>query len=445
MTRPAHRRHAVVIGGSMAGLLAARALADHFDRVTVLERDRLPDGPEARKGTPQARHIHVLLTAGRQALERMFPGLMAELVAAGAADYDAINDVEWNTAAGQAIRFPSGIRLLGATRDLIEWGVRRRVRADSRITVRQGVDVPGLRMDAACRRLVGLTVNDRDDSTTGGLEADLVVDAGGRGSRTPQWLAAAGFPAPRETTIDGFLGYSSRMVRPPANFSGDWKSMYVQCAPPARKRGGVIAPVEGGRWIVTLAGGGKDHPPTDEDGFRAFARSLADPRFAEAYDASEPLTDIVGTKTTVNRVRHYEQLTRRPEGLLVVGDAACAFNPVYGQGMSAAAVGAELLADCVRVRAATDGLAADFQQRLAKANTRPWLLATGEDYRYAEAEGPPAGRLTRLMHGYLDRVFAVATRVPAVRKRLVEVIHLVRPPESLFHPAVLARSVFARG
>ncbi len=446
MTRPAHRRHAVVIGGSMAGLLAARALADHFDRVTVLERDRLPDGPDARKGTPQARHIHVLLTAGRQALERLFPGLMAELVAAGAADYDAINDFEWIAAAGRGVRFPSDIRLLGATRDLIEWGVRRRVFSDSRITVRQGVDVPGLRIDATGKRVVGLTVNDRDAGTTEELDADLVLDAAGRGSRTPQWLAAAGYPTPRETTIDGFLGYSSRMVRPPANFSGDWKTLYIQCAPPARKRGGVIATVEGGQWIVTLVGGGKDYPPTDEDGFREFARTLADPRFAEAYEASEPLTDIVGTKTTVNRVRHYEEQTRRPEGLLVTGDAACAFNPVYGQGMSAAAVGAELLADCLRARAkADDGLAADFQKRLAKANTRPWLLATGEDYRYAEAEGPPAGRVTRLMHRYLDRVFAVATRVPSVRKRLVEVIHLVRPPESLFHPAVLARSVFARG
>ena len=268
MTRPTSRGHAVVIGGSMAGLLAARALADHFDRVTVLERDRLPDGPDARKGTPQARHIHVLLTAGRRALERLFPGLMAELVAAGAADYDAINDFEWIAAAGRAMRFPSDIRLLGATRDLIEWGVRRRVLGDRRVTVRQGVDVAEWRLDTNGRRVVGLTLSDRTAGTTEQLEADLVVDAAGRGSRTPQWLTAAGYPAPRETTIDGFLGYSSRMVRPPANFSGDWKTLYIQCAPPARKRGGVIATVEGGQWVVTLVGGGKDYPPTDDDAFR---------------------------------------------------------------------------------------------------------------------------------------------------------------------------------
>lgn len=444
MTRPAHRRHAVVVGGSMAGLLAARALADHFDRVTVLERDRLPDRPDARKGTPQARHIHILLTAGRRVLENLFPGLMAELVAAGAADYDAIGDIEWLSAAGPMARFPSDVRQLGATRDLIEWGVRRRVLADPRVAVRTDTDVQDLRLDATGTRVIGLTVSDRTAGTADHLDADVVVDAAGRGSRTPQWLQAHGFPTPRETTIDGFLGYASRIVRPPARLTHDWKGLYVQCAPPARKRGGVIATVEGGRWVVTLAGGGKDYPPTDEEGFRAFARSLADPRFAAAYEAAEPLTDIVGTKTTVNRVRHYEELARRPEGLLVTGDAACAFNPVYGQGMSAAAVGAELLGACLRERAGNDGLAADFQKRLAKANTRPWLLATGEDYRYAEAEGPPAGRATRLIHRYLDRVIALATRVPAVRRRLTEVLHLVRPPESLFHPSVLARTAFAR-
>jgi 2-polyprenyl-6-methoxyphenol hydroxylase-like FAD-dependent oxidoreductase len=431
----------------MAGLLAARALADHYARVTVLERDRLPAGPGPRKGTPQARHIHVLLTAGRRVLERMFPGLIRDLVAAGAEDYDAVADVEWLSPAGLAVRFPSDIRLLGATRDLIEWGVRTRVAGDARITTRSGVDVAGLRLDAA-GRVVGLSVEDRTGpgKAVATLDADLVVDAGGRGSRTPQWLATLGYPRPRETVVNGFLGYASRLVRPPAGWTSDWKTFYIQCAPPARRRGGVIAAVEGGNWIVTLAGGGKDYPPTDEAEFRAFARSLPDPRFARAYEAAEPLTPITGTKTTENRVRHYEELARRPEGLLVTGDAACAFNPVYGQGMSAAAVGADVLARCLRAHRPgnPDGLAARFQKRLAKANTRPWLLATGEDYRYAEVEGPPPGRMSGLTHRYLDRVVALATRSPRVRRRFMEVIHLVRSPASLFAPGLLARAAFAR-
>jgi 2-polyprenyl-6-methoxyphenol hydroxylase-like FAD-dependent oxidoreductase len=449
MTTPAPGRlgnHAVVIGGSMAGLLAARVLADHYGRVTVLDRDRLPDRPEARKGTPQARHIHVLLTAGRRALERLFPGLIKELTAAGALDYDAIRDIEWISPAGPGVRFDSGIPILGATRDLIEWGIRARVLADARITVHQNVDAAAVRLDPFRRRVIGLTVDDRAKGMREDLDADLVVDAAGRGSRTPQWLEAVGYPKPRETVVNGFLGYSSRMVRPPANWAADWKTFYIQCAPPARKRGGVIATVEGGQWIVTLCGGGKDYPPIDEAGFTAFARSLVDPRFAAAYEAAEPLTPIVGTKTTENRVRHYEELTQRPEGLLVTGDAACAFNPVYGQGMSAAAVGAEVLDGCLRGcrPGQTDGIAGRFQKQLAKANTRPWLLATGEDYRYVEAEGPPPGWTTRLAHRYLDRVIEVATRRPGVRRKFVEVIHLVRSPASLFAPGVLARAAFDR-
>ena len=397
-TRP--NEHAVVIGGSVAGLIAARALADHYRRVTVLERDRLPELAEARKGTPQARHIHVLLTAGRQALEELFPGLMGELIAAGAADYDAVNDVEWISPAGRALRFPSEIRLLGATRDLIEWGVRKRVLSDPRIAVRQEVDVTGLRFDPAGRRVTGVTLHDRAAGRESEqLDADLVVDAAGRGSRPPQWLETNGYPRPRETVVNGFLGYASRFVRPPANWKGDWKTFYIQCAPPERKRGGVISTVEDGRWIVTLAGGGKDYPPTDEQGFREFARSLIDPRFAEAYEAAEPLSPIVGTKTTENRVRHYEELARRPEGLLVTGDAACAFNPVYGQGMSTAAVGGRILGECLSDQSGDLAeLATTFQAKLAKANTRAWLLATGEDYRYREAEGPRPGRTTRLAH-----------------------------------------------
>jgi 2-polyprenyl-6-methoxyphenol hydroxylase-like FAD-dependent oxidoreductase len=435
--------HAVVIGGSLAGLLVARVLADHYERVTVLERDRLPEGPEARKGTPQARHIHVLLTAGRQALEQLFPGVIGELIAAGAEDHDAIADTEWHSATGMGCRFPSEIRQLGATRDLIEWGVRRRVLAVKGVQARQQVDVAGLRLDAAGQNVTGILVDDRAAGVPEVIDASLVVDASGRGSRAPQWLAALGYPVPRETVVDGFLGYASRLVRPPANFDGGWKTLYVQSAPPKWRRGGVITGVEGGRWMVTLSGGGKDYPPTDEEGFRAFARSLRDPGFSRAYEASEPLTPIVGTKTTENRIRHYEELKQIPEGLLVTGDAACAFNPVYGQGMSSAALGAMVLANCLKGRRPSDikGLGRRFQAELAESNARPWLLATGEDYRYVEAEGPPPGLMTRMAHWYFDRVFDIATRSPYVRQQLMEVIHLVRPPSSLFGFGVLGRAL----
>lgn len=447
MTAPPPARlgdDAVVIGGSLAGLLAARVLADHHDRVTILERDRLPDGPEARKGVPQARHVHVLLTAGRQALDRLLPGVLPELLAAGAEDYDALADIEWVSPAGPGIRFASDLRMLGATRDLIEWAVRRHVLANPRIQARQA-DAVALRLSSG--RVAGVAIEDRSGASprTEDLDAALVIDAAGRGSRVPQWLQAHGYPVPRETVVNGFLGYATRFVRPPAGWS-EWKTFYIQCAPPARRRGGVIAPVEGGRWIVSLVGGGKDYPPTDEAGFRAFIRSLADPRFAAAYEAAEPLTPISGTRTTENRIRHYEALAQRPEGLLVTGDAVCAFNPVYGQGMSAAALAAEVLARCLAAcrPGRMAGLASRFQKDLARTNARPWLLATGEDYRYAEVEAPPPGWTTRLTHRYLDRVIALGTYRPDVRRKLMEVLHLIRSPASLFTPDILLRAALAR-
>ena len=424
--------HAVVIGGSMAGILAARVLADHYDRVTLLERDRLPDAPEARKGTPQARHIHVLLAAGRRALDRLLPGVTGDMFAAGALEYDGINDVEWVHHYGPAIRFPSDLQVVGASRDLIDWAVRRKALANPRIQVQQA-DVANLRV--ADGRVVGVTAEDRSGPTRRevSVDADLVVDAGGRGSHAPQWLEEHGYPRPTETVINGFLGYATRLVRPPANWVSDWKALYIQSAPPERRRGGVIALVEGGCWFVSLAGGGKDYPPTDEAAFRAFARSVADRRFAEFYEAAEPLSPIIATRSTENRVRHYESLARRPEGFLVTGDAACAFNPVYGQGMSAAANGAETLGNCLRTcrNGKTVGLAERFQKQLAGANKRPWLLATGTDYRYLEVEGPPPGWTTRFSHGYLDRVMALTTKSRGIRKKFSDVLHLIRSPACL--------------
>lgn len=262
-------------------------------------------------------------------------------------------------------------------------------------------------------------------------------DLSGRGSRSPAWLEAAGYSRPEETVVNGFLGYATRVVRPLAKLP-DWKTFYIQCAPPNSRRGGVIASIEGGRWIVSLVGGGKDYPPSDEAGFLAFARSLPDPRFAEAYEASEPLGPITATKSTENRIRHYERLTRRPEGLLVTGDAVCAFNPVYGQGMPAAAIGAETLGRCLA--SGRTGLSGRFQKALAGANQRPWMLATGEDYRFAEVEGPKPGWMMRCFHRYLDRIITLATKNPSVRRKLMEVLHLIRSPMSLFTPDLLVRA-----
>ena len=241
--------------------------------------------------------------------------------------------------------------------------------------------------------------------------------------------------------VNSFQGYASRLYRPPAGFVPDWKALYVQQAPPGDPRGGIVQPVEGGRWLVSLVGGDGDYPPTDEAGFLAFARSLRSPTLYEAIAGAEPLTPIAGQRATENRLRHYDRLGRFPDGVVAVGDAVCAFNPVYGQGMTAAALGAEVLDRWLREEASHRGPGRSrvFQRRLALATAAAWQLSAGADYRFRTTEGPPQGRVARLTGWYIDGVMRAATRRPWVRRRLAEVLHLLRPPSALFGPGILAR------
>jgi len=434
--------HALVIGGSMAGMLAARILADHFERVTILERDHFPGGPVPRKGVPQSRHVHALLKRGRITLERLFPGIGDELVAAGAPTLDMANDIAWLTPAGWGVRFLSDLGFVAFSRDLLDWHVRRRLAAHYYgVRFLEGCDVIGLLPNAAGNGVAGAHVRQRDRS--GGeekLRADLVVDATGRNSRAPEWLEALGYSRPEETVINAHLGDATRVYRRPAGFRADWKMVFVQAAPPDITRGALLLPIEGDRWMLTLAGRDRDYPPTDEAGFMEFARSLRSPIIHDAIEGAEPLSPIHGFRQTANRRRHYEKLSRQPHNILVTGDAACAFNPVYAQGMTTAALGAEALEACLREQSGDPGgLARSFQKRLAAVNKAPWMLATGEDFRVRGVEGGKPNVMNRLMHRYMDRVLELSTRDPAVRLALLEVFNLLKPPPAILHPSVAAK------
>jgi zeaxanthin glucosyltransferase len=315
------------------------------------------------------------------------------------------------------------------------------------VLIHQGTDVTGLIRgpgDTDC--IAGVRLRSRTDDAEldrGGRElaADLVVVADGRKSRLPEWLTALGYEPPGETVVNAFQGYASRFYRPPAAFEAGWKALYIQQAPPGDPRGGLVSPVEGGRWLVSLVGGDGFHPPTDEAGFLAFARSLRSPALYEAIVEAEPLTSIAGQRATENRVRHYDRLGRFPDGVVGVGDAVCAFNPVYGQGMTAAALGAEVLDRWLREGSShrSPGRGRVFQLGLARVTAAAWKLSTGADYRFRTTEGPPQSRVARLTAGHVARVMRAATRRPCVRQRLAEVLNLVRPPRALLGPGVIAR------
>ena len=440
------RRHAVVVGGGMAGMLAAHVLADHFEQVTLLERDHLPDTPTHRKGLPQARHIHVLLERGRMALERLLPGLTTDLLGAGALPLDNAGDLASLTPFGWGIRFRSGLQLLACTRDLIDWRIRRRVAARPNVQLRQEVAAVGLVAAADGQAVAGVRLRPSHGGMVGPdgeeeLAADWVAVASGRDARLPNWLAALGYATPPETVVNSFLGYATRLYHPPSGYRTEWKGLNIYAAPPDDPRGGVVMPVEGGCWLVTLTGGDGDYPPTDEAGFLDRARTLRSPDLYEAIRDAEPIGPIVGYRATENRLRHYERAGRWPEGLVALGDAVCALNPVYGQGMTTAALGAEVLDRCLRrSRAPQDirpGTSLKFQRELGRMIAVPWLLATGSDYRYRRTEGPPRRRSTRMMHRYVDALTRLSTRNAGVRRRLLEVFHLLHPPAALFGPGVL--------
>lgn len=439
-------QHAIVIGGSMAGLLAARVLSDHFARVTIIERDRLPAEPEFRNGTPQARHVHVLMQQGQRILDQLFPGLIQELAARGAVHTDVTNDLLWLTPAGWTPRHVSGLEMLCASRTLIEWGVRTRVLGLANVSVLTETDVQGLLASSDGAMVAGVQIRPRNpageaDDATQMVAADLVIDASGRNSRMPEWLTALGYQPPQESLVNAYLGYASRVYEPPANFHGQWKAFYVQSAPPNHPRGGLIFPLEGGKWLVSTIGSGASRPPTDEAGFDTFIHSLRSPLFALALQKAKPLSPVYGFGNASNQWRHYERLNRYPDRLIVLGDALCAFNPVYGQGMTIAALEAMKLGECLAQARRGDltNVTRTVQKGLATLVSGPWTMATGEDCRYPDVEGVTISLSTRVMHWYMDRIMALTTHDEEVHTLFTQVIHMVKPPTSLFHPRILWR------
>jgi flavin-dependent dehydrogenase len=441
VTSESSKHHAIVIGGSIAGLAAARVLADHFEQVTVIERDHLPDGPEFRNGVPQGRQPHALLLRGKQILEDFFPGLFDELRTEGAIDVNFGTDFAWFAFGHWRPHYNSELVTPALSRPLLEHGVYRRLATWSNVRFEQQAEVSGL-VASPEGRVTGVFMRSRQapDAPETRLDADLVVDASGRDSHAPKWLQAHGFNAPAESVVNSQPGYATRIFAIPEGWTSDWKVVYVQPTPPHGKRGGILIPLEGNRWHVCLIGMAGDYPPTDEAGYLEFARSLPTPRLAEVIQAAQPLTPILGYRRAENRRRHYERLPRYLEGFLVTGDAACAFNPVYGQGMTVAALAALALDASLRRQREPNwaGLAQRFQKQLAQTVDGPWQMATGEDLRWPV--GDEARRVdlpTRLLQAYVTRVMQAMTNNVKVIDAFYHVQNMVAQPSLLFRPDIL--------
>lgn len=429
---------ALVLGASIAGLWTARVLADHFDQVLVLDRDVLPQGSDPRPGVPQARQYHILLLRGLQILRELFPGIEEELIAAGAVPFDVTEDVKVRSRGRWLRQYPSGMCLLSLSRPLLEATLRRRLRQNPRIRFVESVEIKGLVADSGAARITGVRFRRRagDEAHDEAMAGDLVVDALGRRSPTPNWLVELGYAPPEETVVDAFLGYVTRHYRQPTDFNRDWRMLMVTSTPPDQRRGGIIFPEENNTWVVMMSGTNKDYPPTDEEGFDAFARSL-DPEYYAAVAAAEPIGKPLGYRGTESRWRHYEKLARWPERYVVLGDAFCGFNPVYGQGMTVAALSAVALGnELARAGGQLDGVARRTEQAVAKVTAGAWLLATGADLEWPGTEGKAAnGPADRMARWYLDRLLA-SLEDDTVRTAFNEVNQLVKPASRLFAPDV---------
>jgi 2-polyprenyl-6-methoxyphenol hydroxylase-like FAD-dependent oxidoreductase len=440
-------QHAVVIGASMAGLLASRILSDHFEQVTVIERDQLSEGAQARKGVPQGRHVHILLHKGASIMQQLFPDLFPALLENGSIAIDTVADFHWYNFGAWKPRFSSGITFYSQSRPLLEGHVRERVAARSNVRFLDGCSVVKLCANGNATQITGVQIRPRQgESHEEVLAADLVVDASGRGSQTPQWLAALGYGKVEESTIKVDVGYATRIYRRPDHCTFDHDVLAVYSTPPAEKRAGVLAPIEENRWIVTLIGWLRDYPPDNEADFLAFAHGLPQPDLYEAIQDAEPLTPIAIHKFPANRRRHYERLSSFPEGFVALGDAVCSFNPVYGQGMTAAALEVEVLNTLLyRRRGHGDiiGFSRRFQKKITKIVDNFWLLAASEDFRYPETQGKrPLG--VNLLNHYARRVHQLSTFDPQVTLLLYHVLQAIKSPMALFSPHILAKVLFKR-
>ena len=456
-------QHAIVIGASMGGLLAARALSDFYAVVTVLERDHFPETDVPRKGVPQGRHAHGLLARGRAVIERFFPGWTDEIVAAGGVRGDIAGDVSWIGHGVTIKSAPSHLVGLLASRPVLEGHVRRRLQALSNVRLIENCAVQrliagrafssevdtGLREETASKKDfnnaaikgVRARVGNGDEHS---ITADLVVDASGRGSSSPAWLESLGFAKPEEERIEIGIGYTTRQYRRrPTDLDGKLAVVVAGSGP--NWRNGVILYQAEDRWIVSIGGYFGDHAPDDEQLFAAYAGSLPTSDIYDIVAHAEPLGDFVRYRYPANLRRRYERLAEFPKGYLVFGDALCSFNPVYGQGMTVAAQEAMLLRECLDAGAAD--LARRFFARAAAVIDTPWDIAVGNDLRHPKVAGPRPPKV-RFINWYLGKLHLAARHDAKLATAFLEVANLEAPPTRLLQPAVVMRVIrgnFGRG
>ena len=427
--------HAIVIGASMGGLLAARVLSDFYSIVTVLERDAFPVAETPRKGVPQGRHTHGLLARGSAVLEELFPGYNTEVVAqSGGLIGDVANDVIWFGRNVRLANGPSDLIGLLASRPVLEGHLRRRLQALPNVRAIESCAVRGLATDPVRKSVTGVRtcVEGKQEET---INADLVVDATGRASSSAAWLEELGYRPPANEKVEIGICYMTRTYRRrPTDLDGKHGIVVAGSAP--NWRNGVLLAQENDSWIVSAGGYLGDDAPDDDQGFLAYLATLPTMEIHDVVARAEPLTDYRRYRYVASLRRRYEDLSRFPKNYLVFGDAICSFNPVYGQGMTVAAEEALTLQQCLL--AGSNDLARRFFKAAAKIVDIPWDIAVGNDLRHPQVKGarPPT---LRFINWYIGKLHLAATRDSTLAAAFLKVLNLTMPPSSLLSPAIARR------
>ncbi len=442
MTQTSNREHAIVIGGSIGGLFAARALSDLFTQVTIIERDPVNDQPESRKGQPQTRHLHGILIPAQKFIDNNLPDVREKLLDGGALENDWGKVTRWHHFGGYSYECELGVRGIALSRTFMEYEVRKAVTSIENIQLMAETSVDSLVMNDTNTSVSGVHVTYRaKDHTQETILADLVVDVSGRGSPMPKWLNSMGYTAPEEQHVKINVGYATRTYTRTGKYLDEPKIFMIQATPPHQTRTTFMFPIEGDRWIVTASGYLGDYPSADANEFLEFVQSIPTDDIYNIISKEQPLTNVVTHRFPSSRRRRYEKLDHFPNNLLVIGDAVASFNPIYGQGMSSVALQVNVMKDMLEQH---DNIISwkSFFQRTSKIIDWPWQVAAGEDFRYPQAEGemPPA---MNLINAYIAKVHRATHHDPVVFKQFAEVLNLIAHPMSLMKPNILWRVLLA--
>jgi 2-polyprenyl-6-methoxyphenol hydroxylase-like FAD-dependent oxidoreductase len=431
------QNRAIVLGASVAGLCAARVLSDWFTEVWVVDRDPEPISPLARKGVPQGKHVHGFLSRGVEALDQLFPGLVEQLYEQGAVSGDVQRDAVWCVQGKPLVQQASGMRVVAASRPFIDYHLRKRVATIPNIRFISETVAQKLEADHSKQQITGVVVLNKQTNKEETFQADLIVDASGRGSRANSWLEELGYQSPQCDKFRIDVHYSSQTYRVPKSLLGT-KKAWILSASAISKKGAVAHCIENDLFEVSLAGIGGERPPSDPEGFLAYASKLCIPDLYEILKGSEPLGEIVNYRNPFTQRNYYERLSRFPTGFLVIGDAICAFNPVYAQGMTVAACEAQYLQSILQRSPSAELLAKEFFTKITPLLDSVWQMSRASDMQLAEEQPSPSFPVRMVQH-WLKLVQQAATQDGEIARRFLRIASLLEPKERLFSPTLAVR------